>query len=169
MPVSKILNIQGSGTWQGTHGLMYQFDYNFEDGTAIQASHKTQNSPFQVGQEALYEVKRETQYGKSGSVKKPESAQYQGGQTNGYKKSSGVYTGAKDRSLALSYAKDIIVADIAAGRTPNIQDVLFMADKFLNWLENKPAEQPQQQTPPAQIQTQPAPEVPVNQFDGLPF
>lgn len=175
MPVSKITNIQGSGTWEGSHGLMYKFDYAFEDGTLMQAMHKTQNSPFSIGQEALYEVKRDGQYGKSGSVKKPESALYQNDQqarSGGYKKQSG-----GNRSFALSYSKDIAVAHITAGKDFSATQIIQYANLFIDWLEvpqqqtsqkHLPRQQPQNlESQPQNLESQPQNKE--NVFDDLPF
>lgn len=55
--VKTISSIQGSGTYESPHGLLYSFDYEFEDNTSIRANHKTQQSPFNVGDEVNVTVK----------------------------------------------------------------------------------------------------------------
>ena len=169
MPVSKITNIQGSGTWDYQGTTMYSFEYNFADGTNLKANHKSAQSPFQVGQEALYEItKEDPQYGKSGKVKKPESANFQGGQKNYGSKGN-------NRSFALSYAKDMVVALLGSGVKVSTDETLGIADKFLAWLDQKPVEQnhnPKPQVQPQQ-QNQLPPQQPQEAFftdeDGLPF
>ena len=82
---SKIKEVQGNGTWTAKdQTLMYRMDYVMEDGTAIQASHKTENK-FKVGDVVEYEVKREhPTYGKSGTVSKPNEFQKGGGKSDDY-------------------------------------------------------------------------------------
>ena len=55
--VKTISAIQGAGTYEGKHGLLYSFDYEFEDNTSIRANHKTQQSPFNVGDKVNVTVK----------------------------------------------------------------------------------------------------------------
>ncbi|MAK31598.1 hypothetical protein [Acinetobacter sp.] len=55
--VKTISAIQGAGTYESPHGLLYSFDYEFEDNTSIRANHKTQQSPFNVGDEVNVIVK----------------------------------------------------------------------------------------------------------------
>ena len=74
---TKITNIQGNGDWTNDHGTFYSFEYEFNDGTVLIASHKTQVSPFKVGDVATYVVKSENDHGKRGSVKRPDAQQPQ--------------------------------------------------------------------------------------------
>lgn len=69
---SKIKNIQGAGDYDSKHGKLYKFEYEFEDGTILTANHKTQQSPFKIGDEAAYEVKGTNDYGSWGKVSKPD-------------------------------------------------------------------------------------------------
>lgn len=81
MKTSKVKTVQQNGTWNSKHdnALMYNHDYEFEDGMILQASHKTL-IPFTEGVVIEYEVTKESdQYGRSGTVKKPQE-QFQGGQ-----------------------------------------------------------------------------------------
>ena len=55
--VKTISAIQGAGTYESPHGLLYSFDYEFDDNTSIRANHKTQQSPFNVGDEVNVTVK----------------------------------------------------------------------------------------------------------------
>ena len=78
---TKVKSVQQDGTWNAKqdNALMYRHEYAMEDGTIMQASHKTQ-MPFPVGAEVEYEVTRTHEtYGKSGSVKKPNDFQKSGG------------------------------------------------------------------------------------------
>ena len=67
--LSKIVNVEAKGTWESKYGVMYSFEYTFEDETVIKASHK-EDKPMEVGQEAQYTVKKDNQYGKQGVVGK---------------------------------------------------------------------------------------------------
>jgi hypothetical protein len=86
MPQAKIKAIQGDGTFDGQHGLLYKFIYTFEDGQEISARHKTPEPPLSIGDLAEYEV-RGTRNGLAwGGVRKPQD-QAQGnrvGSSNGY-------------------------------------------------------------------------------------
>ena len=70
MTVSKVKQIQGDGTWNSQHGLMYSFMVTMEDGTTLKANSKSQEPPYKVGDEVEYQVTKENQYGKQGKVKK---------------------------------------------------------------------------------------------------
>lgn len=85
MKTTKVKSVQGNGSFDHEHGavqadgkkLMFRYDYEFEDGTFLQANHKTVPSPFKVGDTVEYEVKSESlQYGKKGRVVKPEMSVY---------------------------------------------------------------------------------------------
>ena len=41
----KVASIQGAGTYEGQHGILYSFDYSFDDETTIRANHKTTAPP----------------------------------------------------------------------------------------------------------------------------
>jgi len=55
--VKTISAIQGAGTYENKHGLLYSFDYDFDDNTSIRANHKSQESPFKVGDQVNVIVK----------------------------------------------------------------------------------------------------------------
>lgn len=75
MKTSKITDIKGAGTYESKFGLLYKFEYSFEDGQLLTANHKTENSPFNIGDEAQYTVKGSNDYGSWGSVSRPEDQQ----------------------------------------------------------------------------------------------
>ena len=56
MPISTISSITPKGSFESKFGTMYSFIYVFADGTSGEASHKTANPPFAVGQHAEYTV-----------------------------------------------------------------------------------------------------------------
>ena len=51
----KVASIQGAGTYNGQKGLLYRFEYTFDDGSTISANHKTQEPPFKAGDEVVVE------------------------------------------------------------------------------------------------------------------
>jgi len=127
MKTSKVKQVQGSGTYDSMYGLLYKFEYLFEDGTVLTANHKTQDGNFKIGDEVEYEIKGTNDYGSWGKVGKPQE------EANGktYSKSSK----GNNASFALSYAKDLCV-----GGQIKIGDVLSYATKFNQWLDNPTSE-----------------------------
>ena len=120
--ISKIKNVQSTGTWESKHdgATMYKYEYEFEDGGYVQASHKSQ-MPFHIGDEVEYEVTHpEKKYGK---VKKA-----QGTWSGSYNKKSKDST----KSFALSYAKDLCIADKI-----ELDQVLYWSAKFNDWLNDR--------------------------------
>jgi len=119
MAQSKVTQVQGSGTWNE----LYKFEYTFEDGTVLTAFHKTAEAPFKAGDLAQYEVRKENQYGKSGSVGKPEPWL-----TQPRKEDS-----EKQKNIARSVALNNAVA-LHAGATTDARAVLETANTFEEWL-----------------------------------
>ena len=77
-------------TYQGPNGLLYKFQYTFEDGLELTANHQTKEAPFKPGDQVEVVVRGESQYGKYGAVKKLDS--YQGNSGGGKS-----YGGAKSK------------------------------------------------------------------------
>jgi len=124
--ISKVKNVQGSGTWESQHGLFYKFDYTFEDGVTMQALHKS-DKPFNIGETVEYEVKRENEHGKSGKVGKPQEQQsFTQTQNKGSKGNNG--------SFALSYAKDLFMGDEIDDH--KVTEILAVAETFNDWLNS---------------------------------
>lgn len=71
MNIRKVKSIKGNGTYDSPNGLLYKFEYEFEDGSFITANHKTNPAPFKVGDEVEVITKGTTKYGMYGSVGKP--------------------------------------------------------------------------------------------------
>jgi hypothetical protein len=85
MKTTKVKTVQGAGNFESKYGaeqtdgkkLLFTYDYEFEDGTFLQANHKSVPAPFKVGDEVEYEVTRESeQYGKSGKVSRVDMSVY---------------------------------------------------------------------------------------------
>ena len=71
MQKAKIESIQGKGTWDGPHGLLYQYEVSFHDGTVGEVNSKTNPPPYKVGDEIYYEVKSNNErWGKKLKVSK---------------------------------------------------------------------------------------------------
>jgi len=119
MAQSKVTQVQGSGTWND----LYKFEYTFEDGTVLTAFHKTAEAPFKAGDLAEYEVRKETERGKSGKVGKPQQGSYQPRQQDP----------DKQKNIARSVALNNAVA-LHAGATTDLEIVLVTANTFEAWL-----------------------------------
>ncbi len=70
--ITKVKSVQANGTWDSPHGLLYKFEYEFEDGVSLHALHKTA-SPIPAGTEVEYQITKTGDYGNSGKVKKVQS------------------------------------------------------------------------------------------------
>ena len=81
--LKKVTSIQGAGTYdKGAHGLLFSFDYSFEDNTTLRANHKTQQPPFKEGDEVEVIVKGSKDGFSWGSVKRPGSSEYNAPSSN---------------------------------------------------------------------------------------
>ena len=72
----KVASIQGAGTYEGQHGILYSFDYSFDDETTLRANHKSQQSPFSVGDEVDVIIRGSRDGFSWGQVKRPENLAY---------------------------------------------------------------------------------------------
>jgi hypothetical protein len=118
--ISKITNIQGAGTYESQYGMLYKFEYTFEDGTTLVANHKSQSSPFNVGDSAEYEVKGSNDHGSWGKVSKPDAQPHRSNADN---------QDAISRSVALNNA-----VQLHQGDTTEAEVVLATAENFYAWL-----------------------------------
>lgn len=121
---SKVKSVQASGTYDSAHGTLFKFEYEMEDGIVLSANHKSLHGFLKIGEPVEYTIKGNSSYGNYGSVSKPKPAFTPNG--NSYKKTGG------NASFALSYAKDLVVADKV-----EIKKILEIADKLNNWLNSK--------------------------------
>ncbi|MEM9076276.1 MAG: hypothetical protein AAGC43_04515 [Bacteroidota bacterium] len=146
MAISKVKSVQANGTWEANGNTFYQFEYEMEDGTVMAASHKSENGFHSVGTEVEYEVKRENNFGKSGSVKKPYNGGGQGNQNSSggggkpnYQNKSGQVDTSKVASMALAYAKDLVVAVGGSHDDANslVDYTLQIAERFNTWINSK--------------------------------
>jgi len=73
MKTSKVKQVTANGTFESNFGLMYKFEYQFEDGAIVNANHKSQGGAFAVGTVLDYEITN-AQYN-NGKVSKPMDVQ----------------------------------------------------------------------------------------------
>jgi hypothetical protein len=132
---SKITNITGNGTFDSKHGLLYKFEYTFEDGVTIAANHKTNASPFTIGQEIEYEVKGTNDYGAWGSVKKPDENFNNAASASANQNSQ---TSNDDRQKLIVAQSSLKAAVEFHNSTPADEaQVIATADTFFNWVMSK--------------------------------
>ena len=65
---ARVKHIAGAGTYESNYGLLYKFEYTFDDGTVLTANHKTEMPPFKIGDKVEYNVKGSNARGQWGSV-----------------------------------------------------------------------------------------------------
>ena len=145
---SKVKSVQASGTWNSKDGkLYYKFEYEMEDGKVMTASH-TSEKHLTIGEEVEYEITKTNEYGNYGKVYKVST--FNGGT---FKQSK-----PNNASFALAYAKDLCV-----GGKITIGQILEVANKFNEWLDNPVAPVKEK---PAKKMEQPQP---AETVDDLPF
>jgi len=132
MVTSKIKSIQGNGTWESKHGLMYANIVEMEDGTILKANSKSQQPPYKVGDEVEYHVQGENSYGKWGKVKLPDEQKPQG-------KSYGGFSPEKDakitRQSCIKAAAEWCAGQVDTERYDTPLQVIAVAQMFANWCE----------------------------------
>lgn len=129
MKISEVKRIQGNGTWDSSHGLMYKFEVEMTDGTVLNVNAKSQTPPYKEGDKVEYQVTKETQYGKQGKVKKydPEAPtkSYGGGQQNPKN---------YDEIGRLACVK--AAAEFHAQSTTKVSKVIATAEAFFQYAKN---------------------------------
>ena len=79
MKNSKIIALQSNGTWQTKRGdTMYAFEIQFEDEQVGQCNAKTEEPPYEIGDEVWYEVTRTSSFGDTLKVTKSDPAAFNG-------------------------------------------------------------------------------------------
>ena len=69
MKTSTISAVQGNGTWEGPHGLLYSYEVRLNNGDHILLNAKSEN-PFSIGQELSYELTGKTDRNQTPYAKK---------------------------------------------------------------------------------------------------
>jgi len=123
---------------------MYSYDYTFEDGIGLQANHKTETSPFQVGSEVEYEIKSNDEYGNKGSVKKPEQGNYVAQPTSNGSAQPKVNNNEYDqrqteivRQSSLNRAMEFITVTgfEAQDKEGQLKELCALAEIFTQWVQ----------------------------------
>lgn len=80
-----IKSVQPAGSWNTNDGnVLFKYEYEMEDGTTLTAFHQKQEPVGDVGDECEYELRKNTQRGWTGKVRKPGSApNYSASRSNG--------------------------------------------------------------------------------------
>lgn len=115
---SKVTRIEFDKTWSSSYGDFDQYNVSFENGDTGQVSVKKGNdAPWTVGDEAEY-----TKQSKDGYPDKIKKVfQQQGGKGGGGKWQPPTWETEKLKipTMATAFAKDVLVASIAAGQATN--------------------------------------------------
>ena len=126
MKTSTITAVQGNGTWEGPHGLLYSYEVRLNNGDHILLNAKSENA-FNVGQELSYELTGKTDRNQTPYAKKvnPNFTQ---------QRPVGSYTppaGGDDRSKAIEVQMAFKAAmDYVCAKNENIGNVVDYA-KFI--------------------------------------
>ena len=123
---SKVLNVNGNGTWESSYGLYYKWEVEFENGDAGQNLTKTeQNNYFVVGEEVEY-IREEK--GKFINIKRPKLDNFQSNNQS-FKKDDNVQKMIVKQS-SLKAATDFCISK----GTNNAEDILAIAEVFTDWV-----------------------------------
>ncbi len=169
MNLSKVKSCQGAGDWSNEHGTFYKFEYTFEDGKTLTASHKKQEG-FPIGAEVEYEIKGTNEHGSYGSVKKPDTGNYsQSNASSGGGGNDSVQTMIVKQN-ALGHATELLKHNSGFSKEPGMiksDHVIALAEKYKNWvMKPEQVQKVVDNTPNPLVQTMP----PVKEeSDDLPF
>ena len=75
---AKISEVQGNGTWQAQHGLMYSFHVTFSDGLVAEVNSKTEVPRWSIGDEVWYTTTGEWQGRTKAKIDLRDPSQFQG-------------------------------------------------------------------------------------------
>lgn len=135
MKSSRIKASRFDKEYKGANGTIFYHTVELENGDKGQVGSKTMAPDFlEVGEVFHYTISsKETQKGTQyvlKRVKPPEAPSGESAPAQTYKGDS------RNASMALSYAKDLAVANIAAAREFGSADVLKVAELFKKWLDS---------------------------------
>lgn len=128
MKISEVKRITGNGTWESSHGLMYKFEVEMQDGTILNVNAKSQTPPYKEGDKVEYQVTKETNFGKQGKVKKydPEAP------TRSYSSQQSPKNYDEIGRLACIKA----AAEFHAQSTTEVSKVIATAEAFFQYAKN---------------------------------
>lgn len=136
--ISKVKSVQGAGTFNSQHGLMYKFEYVMQDGATLVANHKSETGFLPVGADCEYQIKQTNAYGNSGTVGKPKPLHTGGApfpsntptnQNTSFLKSPDV----QDMIIRQSSVKAAIDFKVASGSNASIKEMLETAEIIFNY------------------------------------
>jgi len=128
MAESKVIAVHGDGTYNSPHGMLYKFQYAFEDGTTISANHKTQEPRFKPGDIAAYDVKGSRDGHAYGTVQRAENTAYSNAPRSA---GSSQYTD-KDERIGRQWAINAAMSYIGMTQdVPTVGDVANVARELL--------------------------------------
>ncbi len=175
--ISKVKTCQGAGDWSNEHGTFYKFEYSFEDGAILSASHKKQEG-FPIGAEVEYEIKGTNDHGSYGSIKKPDTSNHSNANTSSSGGNDPIQTMIVKQN-ALGHATELLKYNAGFSKEPGIiksDDVIKLAEKYKDWVMKPDAiskpEQVRQAVQKVVENTAPTAQAPppVNEVpDDLPF
>ena len=127
MNKGSITNIQPNGSFNSQYGELWNFIYTINS-VQYSMNHKTNVSPFAINSELEFEVTAQATEQYPAKIKKVQPPQ-QGGfqQANSQQKKP-----SNNRSFALSYSKDLVVA-----KAIDMKDMFDLAAKMNDWLDDK--------------------------------
>ena len=117
MPQSTVKKVQGNGDFLYQNRQFYSFEYELEDGVVGFANHKTSTPKYNKGDSVNYEIEGKDIQGNN-KIKFVNAQQFSN--SNGKR---------SNKSFALSYAKDLVIAD----KIP-LEKILDTANKFNDWM-----------------------------------
>lgn len=141
--VVKLVERKGK-QWTSKQGKdMFPFEYTFEDRVVLKANHTTEKSPFNIGDEVEYEIKKSSEeYGNEGRVLKPGGSDFKPGGNRGNS-----WYGSEKHLAIEKFRQKVIVAQSSLGYalefhkqrelTATEDDVKKTADEFYEYAMNK--------------------------------
>lgn len=133
MTQAQIESIQGKGTWDGPHGLLYQFEVSFTDGTVGEANSKSQEPPYKIGDSVYYEVKSDNErWGKKLKISKnlPPAGGYQNRPPESPNKDKQIIRGMCFKVAGMAWANQYKHKEFLTPHEVMVKDVIELAKKY---------------------------------------
>ena len=102
MKSSTITSVQGNGTWEGPHGLLYSYEVRLANGDHILLNAKRENA-FSIGEDLSYELTGKTDRNQTPYAKKV-NPQFQQRATGGYNPPSSGGGDDRQKSIEIQMA-----------------------------------------------------------------
>ena len=125
-----VKEVTGAETYDSAYGLLYKYEYTFEDGVTLTANHKKEGGNFQVGAEVEYEIKGNNDKGSWGTVKKPDSGDYNASNSSKAQVKDDIQLMIV-RQNALGHATELLKHNIAFSSEPG----MIKSDAFIVFAE----------------------------------